>query len=85
VAAVVLLTLRPRSWPLRPVPPPAAALAVAGGVLLLLSATIKTDDVSFLTVTKLAAMEPIVTVTLAWLALAVMPRKVGDRFRVAVE
>jgi uncharacterized caspase-like protein len=70
VAAVVLLTLRPRSWPLRPVRLPAAGLAIAGGVLLLLSATIKTDGVSFLMVTKLAAMEPIVTVALAWLALA---------------
>jgi hypothetical protein len=70
VVALVVLAVRPRSWPLWPVRLPAAALVIAGAVLLLLSAAIKTDGVSFLMVTKLAAMEPIVTVALAWLALA---------------
>ena len=71
VAAVVLLVLRPRSWPLWPVQPPAVALVIAGGVMLLLSPAIKSDDgVSFLMVTRLAALEPIITVALAWLAIA---------------
>jgi hypothetical protein len=58
----------PRLWP---VPIPAAALVVAGGILLLVSAGItESDGYSFLTVTKLAVLDPIVLVALAWFALA---------------
>ena len=71
MAAVVLLVLRPRSWPLWPVRPLPRHLSSLGGVMLLLSAAIKSDDGgSFLMVTRLAALEPIVTVALAWLAIA---------------
>jgi hypothetical protein len=71
MVAVVRVAVRPMRWPLSPVRVPAAALVVAGGVLLLLSAVIEHDDgISFLTVTALGVLGPIVTVALAWLAIA---------------
>jgi hypothetical protein len=71
MAAVLLIVLWPGRWPLRPVPPVPVVLAVAGGVLLLVSALIRhPDGVSFFAVTRLAAVEPLVTVALGWLALA---------------
>ncbi|GAB2668829.1 caspase family protein [Kribbella swartbergensis] len=71
MAAVLLTVLWPGRWPLRPVPPVPMVVMVAGGILLLASALIRhPDGVSFFTVTRLAAVEPFVTVALAWLALA---------------
>lgn len=71
MAAVLLIVLWPGRWPLRPVPPVPIVLTVAGGILLLASALIRhPDGVSFFMVTRLAAVEPFVTVALAWLALA---------------
>ncbi|TDW14428.1 caspase family protein [Kribbella kalugense] len=71
LAAALLIVLRPRSWPLRPVPAPAAATAVVGVVLMLVSSSIKHGDgISFFTVTPLAALHPLVAIALAWSALA---------------
>ena len=71
MAAVLLIVLRPRSWPLLPVPPAAAVLVVTGVVLMLLSSSIKhSDGISFFTVTPLAVLHPLVAVALAWPALA---------------
>ncbi|WP_112236939.1 caspase, EACC1-associated type [Kribbella monticola] len=71
MAAAVLATRRPARWPLWPVHVVGAALVVAGGIMLLIQTTIKhDDDISFLNVTKLAALEPLVIVAIAWLALA---------------
>lgn len=71
LAAALLIVLRPRSWPIRPVPPPAAAIAVVGVVLMLVSSSIKHGDgLSFFTVTPLAVLHPLVAIALAWSALA---------------
>jgi hypothetical protein len=75
VALLVVLRPPPRPWPVRA---PAFALIVAGGIVLLLGTTIKHDDgIAFLTVTKLALLEPLVIVALGWLAIAA----VGERRR----
>ena len=71
LAAALLIALRPRSWPLQPVPPPAAAIAVGGVALMLVSPSIKhSDAISFFDVTPLAALHAIVALGLAWSALA---------------
>ncbi|HET6295614.1 MAG TPA: caspase family protein [Kribbella sp.] len=71
MSAVILVVLWPKRWPLWPVQGPAAVLVVAGGILLFVSSAIEDGDgVSFFTVTKLAVLEPVLTVGLAWLALA---------------
>jgi hypothetical protein len=71
MAAVLLVVLRPRSWPLLPVSPPGAVLVITGVLLMLLSSSTKhSDGISFFTVTPLAVLHPIVAVALAWSALA---------------
>ncbi|MFI5713290.1 caspase family protein [Kribbella sp. NPDC051620] len=71
LTVVLLVTLKPPRPVLRPVPPTSAALVVAGGIVLVISAMIKhSDGISFLTVTKWALLEPVVTVALGWLAIA---------------
>ncbi|TCO40113.1 caspase domain-containing protein [Kribbella antiqua] len=71
MVAVLLIVLWPENWRLWPVSPPAVVLVVAGGILLLISAFIKhPDDFAFIDVTKLAVLEPLVIVAMAWLALA---------------
>jgi hypothetical protein len=71
MAAGLIAIVKPKLARLWPVPIPAAALVVAGGILLLVSAGItESDGYSFLTVTKLAVLDPIVLVALAWFALA---------------
>ena len=71
MAAVLLIVLRPAGWRFWPVAALTAVLIVAGGLLLLASALIKhPDGISWFTVTKLAVLEPLVTVGLAWLAVA---------------
>jgi uncharacterized caspase-like protein len=68
---LLLVILKPPRPALRPVPLPPLALIVAGGIILLISATIKhSDGISFTTVTKLAFLEPVVTVLLGWLTIA---------------
>ncbi|MFF0342031.1 caspase family protein [Kribbella sp. NPDC004875] len=68
---VLVLTQRPRTWPLRPVKPLPAALVVAGGLLLVVALSIQdSSGYSLLTVTPLFLLEPLVTVALAWSALA---------------
>jgi len=70
MALAILLVLRPRRSPLWPVPLPAALLVVAGGIFQVISATTPHGDgVSFLTVTPLALLEPVVIVALAWLTI----------------
>ncbi|TCO21182.1 caspase domain-containing protein [Kribbella steppae] len=72
MVGVLLIVLWPGRWPVWPVPPAGAALAVAGGILMLMSPLITNpnDGVAFVDVTKLALLEPVVPVALAWLALA---------------
>lgn len=71
MAVGLIALIKPKLTRLWPVPLPAAALVITGGLLLLISAGIKeSDGYSFLTVTKLAALDPIVLVALAWFALA---------------
>ncbi len=71
MTVVLLVVLRPTVWRLWPLPALAAALIVAGGILLLVSATTKhPDGFSWFTVTKLAPLEPLVTVVLGGLAVA---------------
>jgi uncharacterized caspase-like protein len=71
MAVVLLIVLWPERWRVWPVARPAAALVVAGGILLVTSALIKhPDGYAFVNVTKLAVLEPLVIVALAWLALA---------------
>jgi hypothetical protein len=68
VAIVVVLKPQPRPWPVRA---PAFTLIVAGGIVLLVGTMIQHNDgLSFSTVTKLALLEPFVTVALGWLAIA---------------
>ncbi|MEV6414430.1 caspase family protein [Kribbella sp. NPDC051718] len=68
---VLLVALKLPRPVLGPVQLPAAALIVAGGIVLVISATIKhSDGISFLTVTKLALLEPVVIVALGWLTIA---------------
>jgi len=72
MVVVLLIVLWPGRWPMQPVPPAGASLAVAGGILMLMSPLIANpnDGVAFVDVTKLALLEPVVPVALAWLALA---------------
>jgi uncharacterized caspase-like protein len=71
IVAVLLIVLRPVGWRFWPVAALTAGLIVAGGVLVLASALIKhPDGISWFTVTKLAVLEPLVMVGLAWLAVA---------------
>ena len=73
MAAVLLIGLRPGRWPLWPVPPAGAALAVAGGILLLMSPFDHQPQRRLSpssTSPSWPLLEPIVTVGLAWLALA---------------
>jgi hypothetical protein len=71
MAVGLIALIKPKLTRLWPVPLPAAALVITGGLLLLISAGIKeSDGYSFLTVTKLAVLDPIVLVALAWFALA---------------
>jgi uncharacterized caspase-like protein len=71
MVAVLLIVLRPAGWRFWPVAVLTAVLIVAGGLLLLASALIKhPDGISWFTVTKLAVLQPLVTVGLAWLAVA---------------
>ncbi|TCC44491.1 caspase family protein [Kribbella capetownensis] len=72
VLVIVLRPIRLRFWPVLPA---IAALIVAGGLLLLVSALIEhPDGISWFRVTKLALLEPVVTVGLAWLAVAATAR-----------
>ncbi|HEU4947031.1 MAG TPA: caspase family protein [Kribbella sp.] len=81
---VLLVVLRLRVRPLWPVQPSGAALVLAGAALLVLSTTIKHDDgYSFLTVTKLGLLTPLLTVALAWPVLATSSRA-ATRLPVAV-
>jgi hypothetical protein len=71
MVAVLLIVLRPRGWQMWPVPPPGAVMVVVGGILLLVHPFVRhPDGFAFIDVTWLAAVEPFVTVALAWLALA---------------
>jgi hypothetical protein len=75
MAVAILAVLRPQRMPLLPVPPVPAILVVAGGILLVISAVIKhSDGVSFLIVTRLALLEPLIIVVIAWFALIAEPR-----------
>ncbi|GAA0922592.1 hypothetical protein GCM10009554_00240 [Kribbella koreensis] len=71
MTVVLLVVLKPPRPALRPVHPQSMAMIVAGGIVLVISATIKhSDGINFVTVTKLALLEPVVTVALGWLAIA---------------
>jgi hypothetical protein len=71
LTVVLLVQLKPPRPVLRPVRLPFAGLIVAGGIILAIGATIKhSDGISFATVTKLAFLEPVVTVALGWLTIA---------------
>lgn len=73
VILVALKPPRPRFWPVNI---PAAVLAVAGGIVLLAGTAIEHGDgITFATVTKLAPLQPVVVVALAWLALASTDRR----------
>ncbi|WP_350274676.1 caspase family protein [Kribbella sp. HUAS MG21] len=68
---VLLPVLRLGRFSLWPVPRLPLTMAIVGGVLLLASALIQNSSgVSFFTVTRMAALEPFVTVALACCALA---------------
>ena len=71
LAVVLLAVVRPRHWPLRPLPRLGAILVVAGGILLLVAVGIEdSDGRSLLSVTPLFVLTPLVPVVLAWPALA---------------
>jgi uncharacterized caspase-like protein len=71
IGVVLLIVLKPSVGPLWPVWLPAAGMVVAGGILLVLSAVVPHGDgVSFFMVTPLALLDAIVSVALAWPALA---------------
>lgn len=75
MAITIIAVLRPRRSPLWPVQPPAAVLVVAGGILLLISATTnQPDGMAFVDATKLALLEPVVAVVIAWFALTAEAR-----------
>ncbi|MFD7157380.1 caspase domain-containing protein [Kribbella sp. NPDC059898] len=68
---VVFLSIRPRTWPMGPVPPPSAGLVIAGGILLVVGPTIQgANGYSLLTVTPLFLLGALVAAALAWSAIA---------------
>jgi hypothetical protein len=85
MAAVLLIVLRPPSWPLLPVPPPAAVLVVMGVVVMLVGSSIKhSDGISFFTVTPWAVLHPIVAIALAWPALGAVDARARTWLTTAV-
>jgi uncharacterized caspase-like protein len=85
MTVVLLVVLRPTIWRLWPLPALAAALIVVGGILLVVSAMTKhPDGFSWLTVTKLALLEPLVPVVLAGLAVAAPQTRSRTWLRAAV-
>ena len=86
LAAVLLIVLRPRSWPLEPVPPPPPRLIAVGGIGPDAGEPVHPAQRRHLVlhVTPLAVLDPIVAVALAWSALAAVDartRTVVDRGR----
>ncbi|WP_170284965.1 caspase family protein [Kribbella amoyensis] len=76
MATLIAVRYRPIRWAFWPVGAAAAGLVVAGGIVQLVGAGLRHDDgIAFLTVSPLVALDPVVGVALAWLAVAATDRR----------